>query len=175
MSDTIETVEIGGAPYEADCAQIGEKFPDGPRLNRLECSAYIEALRRVHGQEPAGSELRTKSNAHEFGTYREVVYRYDHTNEAHRAYAVKAERGLAKWADARMTAPVQYDPRGQKYPPLWIADSARACFWPETTLRCDAELLEDARRLLDKIHTWDGPDEDDRARLVSEISRRLDA
>lgn len=126
-----EDVEIGGVPYEEACAQISPKR-DNSALNLLECQAYIAALKRVYGEPPEGASFRIKANHHEFGTYREVHFKYDPGIGTHRLYANQAENGLARWADARMSAPVQYDPRGSlELEPLFVAKSVEECFWPD--------------------------------------------
>lgn len=101
-------VNIGTVPYEEDCAQTGIT-PDALGLNRLECRAYIAALRSKFGCEPEGSRLRVRSHPHDFGMYAEVVFEYDADSAACEAYAELVEEGVARWADADMWAPVLYD------------------------------------------------------------------
>jgi hypothetical protein len=85
------TLDIGGTPAEESCAQIGPDQPaDGPRLNRLECRAYILALRAKYGDEPPDCRLRVRSNAHDFGTYCEVAYDYPDDSAPGLAYAARA-------------------------------------------------------------------------------------
>jgi len=120
-----ETIDIGGAPYEEDCAQIGEKFDRGPELNQLECRAFITALRRVYGDEPEGAQLKIRANHHDFGTYREVVCVYDTDSQAASAYAQRVEKSIARWRDAGMIAPVYYNDRSEPIqvyqdPASWI-------------------------------------------------------
>lgn len=118
-------IEIGGTPADEPCAQIGpDQPPGGESLNRLECQAYIAALRAVYGKEPEGCELRIQSNAHDFGSYREVIVTYDGTNPENVAYALKVEDGLSRWDDAGFWPPVTYDDAGRaiyviKDPTLW--------------------------------------------------------
>jgi hypothetical protein len=129
ITHPMNILEIGGTPAEEDCAQIGPDQPaGGPANNKLECEAYIVALRRQYGDEPDGSRLFVKSNSHDYGTYREVAYRYDFTQEAHRAYAERVENGLRFWLDVGMRAPVTYGERGRpvhviKDPALWILEA----------------------------------------------------
>jgi hypothetical protein len=99
---------IGPCPCDEDCAQIGVT-EGAARLNRLECEAYIEALRRVYGPEPEGAYLHIKTESHDFGAYREVVCYYEDDKREAVEYAFKVESGLATWAEAEMTAPVLYD------------------------------------------------------------------
>jgi hypothetical protein len=105
-------VEIGGSPTEEECAQTGHTR-DYDVYNRLECRAYVPGLRIVYGPEPEGAGLRTKDNPHEFGTYYEVLLKYDPADEAQRAYADKVENGLATWDEAGQWPPVTYDDKGQ--------------------------------------------------------------
>lgn len=67
----VETIEIGSAPCEEQCAQV--KAFDYPQRGRAECRAYINQIRRVMGEPPEGANLFIKSNPHDFGTYLEVV------------------------------------------------------------------------------------------------------
>ena len=108
----METIEIGGTPYEEDCAATG-KTEDAQTYNRLECRAFIAALRQVYGKEPEGSELKLRGNPHEFGTYYEVVYRCEWRDDAHREHAAKLERGLKTWEEAGFWKPVTYDDQNQ--------------------------------------------------------------
>lgn len=101
-------VFVGPSPTDERCAALG-RTEDFQTLNILECQAYITALRRFYGQEPDGTRLFVKAQAHDFGTYREVACQYDPDNEAAQAYAYKLENGLATWAQAGMRAPVTYD------------------------------------------------------------------
>ncbi len=101
-------LEIGGTPCDEECAQTGVTR-DAQEYNRLECRAYIEALRIKYGKEPEGAELRLKGSSHEFGTYYEVACHYDQNNEAARSYAFKVENGLATWEEAGFWKPVVYD------------------------------------------------------------------
>ena len=113
----IDHLFIGPCPADEDCAQIG--VTDGAsRLNRIECEAYIEALRLVYGPEPDGAYLHIKTESHDFGSYREVVCYYDTNDHAAALYAYKVESGLGTWAEAGMTAPVHYD---RNHQPIGVA------------------------------------------------------
>ena|ERR1700756_4621780 len=94
----MEYVEIGPAPFDEDCAGIGqENFAE---RNRAECQAFRNQLRRELGEEPEGASLAIKSNPHDFGTYREVVCKYEDDNEAAIAYAYRCESDApAQWDD----------------------------------------------------------------------------
>jgi hypothetical protein len=136
-------VDIGGTPHDEECAQIGDSFPHGQELNKLECRAYILALRRHYGPEPDGASLVIKANPHDFGTWREVRCTFERENEAAREYAYKVENGLRFWAHGCLSAPVVYDDRGRPktirtkdgdvpFTEDAIAQaSADACCWPE--------------------------------------------
>ncbi len=104
---SISMTEIGGTPTDEDCAALGvtDNFD---HYNRLECTAYIEALTRVYGFPPDGSQFTIKANRHDFGVYREVAYRFNGETAAHHDYADKVEPGLATWREAGLWAPVQY-------------------------------------------------------------------
>lgn len=89
---------IGSVPAEESCAQVGDE--DYRRVARIECRAYINLLRRVHGEEPEGAELRLVWCPHDFGSYAEVQCWYDDDSPAARAYAGEVENGLQEWDDA---------------------------------------------------------------------------
>jgi hypothetical protein len=119
-------IEIGGVPSEEDCVATGVT-ENATSLNRLECRAYIEALRLKYGSEPEGAKLSTKGNPHDFGTFYEVVCRYDPEIKAAWEYAYLVENGLARWLDVGMWAPVMYD-RCQpvsiiRDPALWLRET----------------------------------------------------
>jgi hypothetical protein len=131
LNTDLDFVEIGSVPVNEACAQIGPKR-DNAALNLLECRAYIAALKRVYGDPPTGAEFRIKANHHEFGTYREVRLMYDTQCVIAQAYANRVENGLGHWREARMSAPVHYDPRGSlETEPLFTAKSVEDCFWPD--------------------------------------------
>lgn len=89
-------LEIGSSPYEEDCAQVGSENYRARAL--LEYRAYISQLRREFGPEPAGARLRIKANAHDFGTYHEVVCDFDDTLAGSVDYAYRLESdGPARW------------------------------------------------------------------------------
>jgi hypothetical protein len=108
----MDRVEIGCTPYEEDCAQVGARDYDYAKVARHECKAYIAALRKVYGTEPEGAYLSIKSNAHDFGSYYEVVCRYEENNAEAAKYAWSLEIGLKTWAEAGMHAPVLYGAPG---------------------------------------------------------------
>ena len=113
----MDYIYIGPSPADEPCAQpcVTE---GAERLNKLECYAYIEALRKVYGLEPDGAFLTIKRESHDFGNYFEVICKYVESNDVATDYAYRLEIGLATWAEADMTAPVQYDDRSQ---PVGIA------------------------------------------------------
>jgi hypothetical protein len=122
-------VEIGGSPVDEQCAQIGpDQHPDGFANNKLECRAYIAALRAKYGQEPPGCMYRVKVSEHDFGPYAEVVISYNPRDSVSQAYAARAENGVATWHEVGMWPPITWD-NGQprnilRHPSLWfIADN----------------------------------------------------
>jgi len=108
----LDILYIGPTPADEACAQTGVT-EGAERLNKLECSYYIEALRKVYGPEPENAYLSIKRESHDFGTYFEVVCRFDDTDQAAVDYAYKVEDGLTLWSEAEMEAPVKYDSKSQ--------------------------------------------------------------
>ena len=108
----MDYIYIGPSPADEPCAQVG--VPEGAeRLNKLECRAYIDALRIVYGPEPEGAFLTIKRESYDFGDYFEVVCKYDDSDDVATDYVYRLETGLGTWAEAGMVAPVQYDDRSQ--------------------------------------------------------------
>ncbi len=90
-------VEIGSAPCEEDCVQVGVE--DYAILARAECNKFISLIKSVLGHEPTGALLRIKSNPHDFGNYYEVVCAYDPDVEEAVNYAFRCEsEAPTRWA-----------------------------------------------------------------------------
>lgn len=103
------TIDIGAAPANADCAQLGQT-PDFERVNRFEIDAYRIGIIAIHGLPPQGCRLTSKANHHDFGTYRTLVLTIDDENDADvAAYAQTVEDGLGSWIEAAIATPVEYD------------------------------------------------------------------
>lgn len=113
----IDFFYIGPCPASEHCAQIGVT-EGAERLNRIECEAYIEALRKVYGPEPENAHYRIKFERHDFGRYCEVCIYFDVNDPEALAYASRAEFGLDTWDSAGMEPPFCYDDNNQ---PLGIA------------------------------------------------------
>ncbi|CAB5219946.1 hypothetical protein UFOVP237_39 [uncultured Caudovirales phage] len=113
----MDYIYIGPSPADEPCAQTGVT-EGAERLNKLECRAYIDALRIVYGPEPEGAWLTIKRESHDYGDYFEVVCKYIESDDVATDYAYRLENGLGTWAEAEMKAPVQYDDRRQ---PVGIA------------------------------------------------------
>lgn len=97
-------IEIGPAPFEEDCAQVGD--PDYQRQATAECRAFIEAIRRKLGPEPEGAYLKVKWFDHDFGSYCQVVCFFEDDNPQAVDYAYKCEaEAPATWEEVGMTPP----------------------------------------------------------------------
>jgi len=82
-------VSIGPAPCDEECAQVGDD--DYINKARSECQRYIALIRKVVGPEPFGARLVMQANHHDFGTYYEVICKYDEDNEEATQYAFRCE------------------------------------------------------------------------------------
>lgn len=96
----MEKVEIGPVPVNEDCQQVGDGYD--PDRARLECRQFIEQLRRQFGPEPEGASLVITSNAHDFGSYLDVVCKVDYRINAAAEYAHNCEG--AAWPEWDATA-----------------------------------------------------------------------
>ena len=92
----MDYINIGPTPYEEACAQVGQE--DYYSRARKECAAYCRQLRRLY-PEPAGGYFAVKSFGHDFGSYYEVIARYDDTDREAVEWALTAECGAANWDD----------------------------------------------------------------------------
>ena len=102
-------VDIGGAPAEEPCAQLGQT-PTFDVLNKLEVLAYKYAIIARYGPPPPGCRLSGLSNRHDFGRYVSLVLHVENElDDAVRAYAEAVEEGLGTWLEAGFRAPVEYD------------------------------------------------------------------
>lgn len=81
-----EVIEIGSSPCNEECAQVGQ--PDYPERSKAECRAFINQIKRVMGEPPEGVTLYTKSNQHDYGTYREVAVKVSALGEEARDIAL---------------------------------------------------------------------------------------
>ena len=93
-----DCIDIGSAPAEEDCAQVGAA--DYAAKARGECVRFIELIRKQLGTEPEDAQLSIKSNPHDFGTYYSVVCRYEDTTEQAVRYAFRCEdEAPTRWED----------------------------------------------------------------------------
>ena len=67
MAHANGTLDLGGAPWNEDCAQIGHT-PNFDLVNTAEAMLYRAALIGAAGPMPVGINLRIKANQHDFGT-----------------------------------------------------------------------------------------------------------
>lgn len=89
-----EYVELGVAPCDEDCVQVGEE--DYLNKARKECRKYISLIRECCGSEPDGAQLKIKSFEHDFGNYYEVVCSYDDKFPDSVDYAFRIEGTLPR-------------------------------------------------------------------------------
>lgn len=108
-------IHIGTVPSDEACAQTGVTA-DWATLQQLECSVYRAALIGRFGEEPAGACLGLLRQGHDFGSYTELVVKYDTRSEAAASYAETVADGLRRWFDAGFIAPVAYEENSQVRP-----------------------------------------------------------
>ncbi len=110
-------IEIGATPCEEECAQVGS--PDYARRAREECKRFAEAIRQKLGTEPEGAQLAVKRFPHDFGTYYELVCRYDPESPEAVAYAFACEsHSPERWNDI-----TPFDWRAEMVKPMASSDS----------------------------------------------------
>lgn len=88
----IDYFEIGPTPCNEDCAQVGT---DNYRtMANIEMDAYVDQLYRIFGEKIEGSMITfaKKWFPHDFGTYGEVVIKYDDADpNSHLVYEIERE------------------------------------------------------------------------------------
>ncbi len=89
LCEGMDYLEIGSSPYGEDCAQVGSE--NYAVQSRKELKAYANQLIRQFGQPPQGASLIIKAFPHDFGTYHELVVKYNEDNEEAAHYAFKLE------------------------------------------------------------------------------------
>jgi len=101
FTTTLEKLYLGPTPAEEACAQVGQ--PNYREQALKECRAYLRQLTRLFPESPPGARFALAREVHDFGTYYEVVVRYDPEDKASRAFALRVEENLpARWdAQAR--------------------------------------------------------------------------
>jgi hypothetical protein len=93
-------ISIGPTPAEESCQQVGTPSYSS-QAARAECQRFIEAIRKVVGEEPDGASLRIKSNPHDFGTYLDVVCYFESDDEEATRYAYRCESDApSTWEEA---------------------------------------------------------------------------
>jgi hypothetical protein len=93
-----DSLSLGPTPYAESCAQVGAD--DYSARARKECKAFINQLRRLFGPEPEGARLAISSNPHDFGSYLDVVCKFNDLNEKATEYAYKLEANTPEEWDA---------------------------------------------------------------------------
>ncbi len=103
-----DIIDLGGAPAEAECAQLGQTT-NFAAVNAFEVEAYRLAIIARYGAPPAGCRLAELANHHDFGTYRTLTLRIaDDAGPEALAYADQIEPGLGTWLEAGFAPPVTY-------------------------------------------------------------------
>ena len=98
-----ECLTLGSTPCSENCAQIGAV--DYHNRMRLEIAAYIAQLNRYvksigYNELPEGAVISSKGFPHDFGTYHEVVVKFDDENEKACDFAFALENSLPEeWDD----------------------------------------------------------------------------
>ena len=109
MSDFLT---LGSAPAEEECAQVGR--PGYREQAIAECRAYVRALRNVLGQEPDGAQLTYCPFRHDFGTYYEVICRFDPAMPEAIDYAYRCEsKGPRTWEEGGVAPPTVPKEKGR--------------------------------------------------------------
>lgn len=89
---------LGPVPVDESCAQVGKD--DFVEKERKELRAYRHQLERQFPDPPEGVTFGVKHFAHDFGSYGEVVAKYDDDDEKQLEFVYQIEANLPdKWDD----------------------------------------------------------------------------
>jgi len=105
----MDYLELAGGPVAEEIESVGPDC-DYERMRR-ECRAFIEQLRRMHGQEPEGARYSVKRSEHDFGHYYETVLYFTSGNRASIDYAFKVEADLPEKWDKEALAQLPWQPK----------------------------------------------------------------
>jgi len=94
-----EYLDIGSTPSGEDCAQLGSTKYDYYSLSMMELKAYANQLKRIFTDMPSGLSIVKKSNAHDFGTYYELNFKWVDGDRQSERYAYEAEGRLPEYWD----------------------------------------------------------------------------
>jgi hypothetical protein len=92
------SLEIGTVPAGEECQQIGTRDYDAQKA-RIEATVYKRQLIRMRGEPPPDCWLVVQGQPHDFGTYYEVVVKWEGDNEAAVQYAYDMERNAPEFWD----------------------------------------------------------------------------
>jgi hypothetical protein len=89
-------VGLGTTPNDEECAQVG--FDNYNQIARIEASAYVNQLKRLFPNIPAGVEFVLNSNPHDFGSYYNLAIKFSENDEEAVNYAFNVENNMpANW------------------------------------------------------------------------------
>jgi hypothetical protein len=88
------TMSFGTCPTEEDCVQTID--PEYETKARLEAIKYRELLHKKFGIPPNTDSLSIHRERHDFGSYYDVVFDYDPSDEEQVKYAFHVEANLPK-------------------------------------------------------------------------------
>ena len=109
-----QLVDIGGAPADAPCAQLGQTH-NFAAINQLEVRLYAAAIQARFGVPPAGCRLGPTTNRHDFGVYLTLALKIDDAAadcDEVREYIAAVEDGLGSWLEAGFAPPIRYGADG---------------------------------------------------------------
>jgi hypothetical protein len=92
----MEYLSIGSTPSDEECTQVGTDNYHERAIK--ECTAYKNQLERVFKDIPDGCYFSIKGFPHDFGTYYEVVVKYNEDNGEATEFACNVENNSpTKW------------------------------------------------------------------------------
>ena len=87
---SMDHLDLGCAPSDEDCAQLGVDDNYAVRARR-ECRALIKQFKRICGDPPPGAVFRIMENPHDFGVYLSVAIQFDPNDGDAVAYALRCD------------------------------------------------------------------------------------
>ena len=93
----MDHLDLGSAPSDEDCAQVGVDDNYEARAKR-ECRTLINQFKRLCGDPPPEAHFRIMATPHDFGTYYSVAIYFNPDDEDALAYAYRCdEESPSEW------------------------------------------------------------------------------
>ena len=92
-----DSLDLGPNPSGEECVQVGSD--EYAQWHQVENRAYINQLKRMFPDQPPTAAFSISANAHDFGTYHDVVIKFLENDEDAVDYAFNVENNAPEYWD----------------------------------------------------------------------------